>query len=207
MIVSHAHRFVFVAVPRTATHAVRRALEPHLDAGDWQQKNLHGVSRLPIPALAAQRHGHLSVAEARRHLPERLWRDYFKFAFVRNPFERFVSACFFLHRGQAEFARAPTLHMKRALARRPFRRRVLIRPQHSLLATDAGAIGVDYVGRFETLEASLAEIVALIGLPAASLEKTNASAHTGYAAYYDAELQRAVADFYSDDLAAFGYRF
>ena len=28
MIVSHRHRFVFFAVPRTGTHAVRTALQP-----------------------------------------------------------------------------------------------------------------------------------------------------------------------------------
>lgn len=207
VIVSHAHRFIFFAVPRTGTHAVRRALEPHLAADDWRQQNLHGAARLPIPALAARRHGHLSVSEVRGHLHESVWRSYFKFAFVRNPFDRFVSACFFLHRGRPEFARAPTLHMKRALSFTPFRRRVLIRPQRAMLDDGGGGLGVDYVGRFETLDASMDEIRGRIGLPALTLEKANASERGHYAAYYDAELERMVADFYADDLRAFGYRF
>ena len=32
MIISHAHRFIFFAVPRTGTHALRAALQPHLAA-------------------------------------------------------------------------------------------------------------------------------------------------------------------------------
>lgn len=207
MIVSHAHRFIFFAVPRTATHAVRQALAPQLGADDWQQKDLHGAARLPIAALAAKRHGHISVAEAERHLPARLWREYFKFAFVRNPFERFVSACFFLHRGREDFARAPTLHMKRALARPAFRRRVLIRPQHELLVDAAGAVALDYVGRFESLEGSMNALCARLGIAPVTLERANASSHGAYARYYDAELRDLVAELYRADLAAFGYGF
>lgn len=207
MIVSHAHRFVFFAVPRTGTHAIRHALAPHLQAGDWTQQNLHAATRLPIPALAAREHGHLGVAEVRAHVPAELWRSYFKFAVVRNPFDRFVSACFFLHRRRPEFTRAPTEHMKRALAFTPFRRRVLIRPQCELLTDADGSLGVDYVGRFETLAPSMREICAHLGLPAPRLERVNSAERGNYAAYYDAELEGLVADFYHEDLAAFDYRF
>lgn len=207
MIVSHAHRFMFFAVPRTGTHAIRRALAPHLHAGDWTQQNLHAPTRLPIPALAAREHGHLGVAEVRAQMPAEIWRTYLKFAVVRNPFDRFVSACFFLHRRRAEFTRAPTAHMKRALSHAPFRRRVLIRPQRELLADTDGSLGVDFVGRFETLATSMREICGRIGLPTLRLDRVNAAERGDYAAYYDAELEGLVADFYREDLAAFDYRF
>lgn len=207
MIVSHRHRFVFFAVPRTGTHAIRRALAPHLDAGDWQQKNLHGAARLPVPELAAIEHGHIGVDEARRYLPAEIWNGYLKFAFVRNPFDRFVSACFFLHRNQSAFAQSPVEHMKRALRRAAFRRRVLVRSQVAQLALADGTLGVDRIGRFETLEDSLAEIGAELGLPPLELARMNASTHEGYAKHYDAELRQHVAELYAEDLRAFGYAF
>lgn len=198
---------MFFAVPRTATHAIRRALAPHLHAGDWRQQNLHAAERLPIAELAAKEHGHLAVAEVEPHLPEHAWSSYFKFAFVRNPFDRFVSACFFLHRREPAFARAPTAHMKRALGRTRFRTRVLIRPQHALLSKADGHLGVDYVGRFETLQSSMNDACVRIGLPPLTLERTNAAARGSYAEYYDEELVQLVTELYRADLAAFGYRF
>lgn len=207
MIISHSGRFIFFAVPRTGTHAIREALQPMLQPGDWQQQNLYAKMRLPIPALAAKGHGHLSADEVRRHLPADVWRSYFKFALVRNPFDRFVSACFFLHRQQPEFARSPIPHMKRALSFERFRQRVLIRPQLALLRGADGSPALDYIGRFEDLQGAYDEICRHIRAPAATLEKRNASSRAGYTAYYDPELRERVARLYRDDLRTFGYAF
>ena len=49
MIVSHRHRFVFFAVPRTATHAVRAALADTLGPKDWRQEALTERVALPVP--------------------------------------------------------------------------------------------------------------------------------------------------------------
>ena len=92
MIISHKHRFIFFAQPRTGTHAIRAALQPHLGRDDWQQQALTGTLRLPIPELARVGHGHISLRQVQAHLPSEIWRRYFKFAMVRNPYERYVSA-------------------------------------------------------------------------------------------------------------------
>ena len=138
MIISHKHRFIFFAVPKTATHAIRQVLAPHLDEDDWQQQALFGKDQLPIPALAAIEHGHLSVRDVLPHLSADIWRDYFKFAFVRNPFDRFVWTCFFLFRKDPRFAQSATLNMTRALNRFKFRARVLVQPHSSLLTGTGG---------------------------------------------------------------------
>lgn len=51
VIISLARRFIFFAVPKTGTQAVRQALSVHLGPDDWQQHGLYGQARLPIPAL------------------------------------------------------------------------------------------------------------------------------------------------------------
>jgi len=95
VIISHKHRFVFFAVPRTATHAVRQALRLSLDEGDWEQQALFGKQSIPAPGIAAIGHGHISWRQLRAQLPAQIWSSYFKFGFVRNPFDRYVSSCFF----------------------------------------------------------------------------------------------------------------
>ena len=207
MIISHKHRFIFFAVPKTATHAIRQALSTQLGEGDWQQQALFGKNQLPIPALAAKEHGHLSVQEVLPYLSADVWRSYFKFAFVRNPFDRFVSTCFFLFRKEPEFAKAATTFMKRALDKRQFRERVLVRPQSSLLNRSDGELAVDFVGRFEDLQASYDEVCRRIGITTTNLEKRNVSEHDQYAGYYDEQLKQMVTDFYRDDLVNFSYQF
>ena len=107
LIISHKHKFIFFAVPKTATHTIRQALTPHMGEEDWEQQVLFGQDRaLPIPEIAALNHGHISVTQIQPHLSDEVWGSYFKFGFVRNPFDRYVSTCFFLHRDTPNFARS-----------------------------------------------------------------------------------------------------
>ena len=206
MIVSHRHKFIFLAVPRTGTHAVREALAPFLGEADWQQEALVRGTRSPVPMLARLGHGHVSARQAQAHLPGCMWRSYFKFAVVRNPYDRFVSVCAMLNKRNAGYAGNETAFMKRALGVPRFRARVLARPQAHLLTDAAGQVAVDFVGRFETLHCSFREACRRIGLPEVALRTVNATDHAPYRAYYDDELVRLVSRFFQEDFVAFGYR-
>ena len=209
MIISHAHRFIFFAVPKTGTQSIRQALGPHLAEGDWQQHALFGQARLPIAELAARGHGHLSVCDVAPLLPTEVWSTYFKFAFVRNPFERFVSAYVFLFRNSISLDHSPeelNEDMKAALHRRRFRQRVLIQPQSQLLEDREGKLAVDFIGRYENLEAEFEDVCQRLGIQA-SLPRTNPSEHVHFSRYYDPELRSMVADFYARDLQNFGYSY
>ena len=205
MIVSHRHRFVFFAVPRTGTHAVRAALRAFLGYEDWQQQSLTEQVRLPVPALAQSGHGHLTLRQVRSHLPETVWRDYFKFAIVRNPYDRFVSACAMLNRRNPDYLGRESAFMKRAIRVRRFQQRALVRPQGDMLEDEAGDLGMDFIGRYESLQQSFGEACRRIGIPEQPLARSNATDHRDYATYYDDELLRLVTDFYRPDFNSFDY--
>ena len=205
MIISHKHRFIFFAVPRTATHALRQALRPCLGADDWEQQALFGKQSIPVPGIAAIGHGHVSFQQLKDNLPAQTWSSYLKFGFVRNPFDRFVSTCFFLNRRNPDFAGNEVKFMRWAIGNERFRGRVLARPQYRLLTDENGALMMDYVGRYESLQESFDEICLRIGIAPSELGRRNESRHRRYACYYDASLQQAVADWYRKDFELFGY--
>jgi hypothetical protein len=209
MIISHRNRFIFTAIPKTGTHAVRQALRAHLGPEDHEQVGLFLQKRLPYAALAALRHGHLSLAQIRPHLGEAAFAAYFKFAFVRNPFDRFVSYCAFMTREDDEFARRPQKVMRHFLFKERPLDHLLFHPQHAFVTDARGALLTNAIGRVEEMQSSYEALCARIGLAPVPLERVNATQQrcSDYRIYYDRELIDGVADLYRRDLDLFGYRF
>jgi hypothetical protein len=207
MIVSHRYKFIFAAVPKTGTHSVRRALRQHLGPGDIEQVGLFVQKRFPYEALAKIGHGHISLEQVRPFIGEDAFSRYFKFAFVRNPFDRFISYCSFIAREGDLFGRDPKRVMRHFAIERPPTDHVLFYPQHVFLTGRDGALVVDKIGRVEDMQRSYDEIAERIGVPTARLEQLNGSRRDGYYAYYDQELIDAVARLYRRDLELFGYTY
>lgn len=208
MIISHRHRFIFAAVPKTGTHSVRQALREQLGDEDVEQVGLFVNKRFPWRDLAAIQHGHLSLRQVRPHLGEDAFNGYFKFAFVRNPFDRFVSYCAFMLRGGDVFQRQPREAMRHFLFGEPPEQHILFQPQALLLADEDGqTLLADSVGRVEDMQGSYDAICARIGIPSRPLERVNGSQHGDYRHYYDQALIDGVAARYAQDLELFGYTF
>jgi hypothetical protein len=206
MIISFEHKFVFAAVPKTGTHAVRQALRAHLGSEDMEQVGLFVQKKFPIPELAALQHGHISLQQLRPHLSPEQFDSFFKFAFVRNPFDRFVSYCSFMTRFKGEFLAQPQRVMAHFLQNPP-RQHVLFWPQNSFIVDSNGELLADYVGRVEKMQQSYDEIAKRIGIPSAQLEKVNTSTRSDFRSYYTPPLVEGVAKLYARDLELFGYEF
>ena len=205
MIISHQHKFIFFAVPRTGTHTLRQALYPYLGENDWEQQALFRQTKIPIDSIAQIGHGHISWQQLKKHLPKEQWQSYFKFAIVRNPYDRYVSVCTFLNRHNPEFKNSAVQFMKNALKQPRFQQRILVQPQFNMLSDELGESGMDFVGRYEDLQKSIDTIFNKIGIPRQALPHANASTHNAYMDYYDDELCNLVANHYQSDFELFDY--
>jgi hypothetical protein len=206
MIVSTAHKFIFAAIPKTGTHSIRRALRDHMSPEDWEQVGLFVQRAFPIPELARIGHGHITLAQLKPHMSPEDFASFFKFAFVRNPFDRFVSYASFITREVGHFDRDPQKVMRYFLANPPWNH-ILFRPQHEFVTDGKGELLTDFIGRVETMQQSYDEIAARIGIPTATLDVVNSSRRSDYRQYYDQALIDGVAKLYARDLELFGYEF
>lgn len=207
MIISSLHRFVFVAIPKTGTHSVRQALREQMGPDDMEQVALFVDKSLPFPELAKLGHGHISLRELRPHMSAEDFASFFKFAFVRNPFDRFVSYCSFMTRTGDAFERDPKAVMRHFLFTAPPMRHILFAPQYHFVTGADGALLTDMIGRVEQMQESYDAICAKIGIATKELAKTNTSKRGDYRSYYDQQLVDGVARLYARDLELFGYQF
>lgn len=195
-------------MPKTGTHAVRQALREQLGDEDVEQVGLFVNKRFPWDDLAALRHGHLALHQVRPYLGDEAFAGYFKFAFVRNPFDRFVSYCAFMLRGGDDFLQRPREVMHHFLFAAPPEQHILFQPQASLLVGEDGkTLLTDVIGRVEDMQASYDAICAHIGIPSRPLDRVNESPRGDYRQYYDQTLIDGVAARYARDLDLFGYTF
>lgn len=84
MILSHTHKFIFICSSRVGTTSMEGVLQP-LQEGEEYDFGAWGL----FPPK------HVPAAMLKGALPEKIWNEYFKFAFVRNPWDWFVSQWFY----------------------------------------------------------------------------------------------------------------
>lgn len=207
MIISHQHRYIFFAVPKTGTHSVRQALREQMGEQDLEQVGLFVKKRFPFPEFANIQHGHISAVEIRPVVGEDVFNGYLKFGFVRNPYDRFVSYCAFMARDTNYMEVSPVAFMKHVVRVLKPVDQMLYRPQHTFLTNADGSLAMDIVGRNETMQASYDAICARLGTPTAELGRANASKHRPWQEYYDKDLVGWVGEVYQKDLELFDYRF
>lgn len=164
-------------------------------------------SRTILAQLRAQ-----GLHQAERHAmryPYRRFRGHFAFAFVRNPWDRFVSC--WAHRAVAEdtfglgdqgadFAAFVDFVAGRDLTRGD--------PHLQLQVAQIDMGRVDFIGRFETFTEDLSQVFDRLGLDLDTTAHLNRSDHQAdYRSHYTAETAAKVGDLYAADVDALGYSF
>lgn len=191
--------------------------------------------RYAVPDVTSCGPRHMGARGARRRLKD--WDEYYRFAFVRNPWDRLVS-WYSMMEGTRKAREGEPLpaHARLRLRRRPllshavevleedptfeaflkqctgeFRKDGAVysftRNQADYLTDRNGRLLVDFVGRFERLEADVAAVFAEIGLGEPKLPHANKSKRGHYSGYYTPETARIVAERFAKDIDYFGYEF
>jgi len=138
------------------------------------------------------------------------WDKYYKFCFVRNPYDLAVSD-YKWRTKRIKHGRYTFKDFLREIEGRQFSRNgPTSRYSNWPACTIRDQICVDYVGRYENLYADLAEALGEIGLPFKEelLPHTKNSTHPGdYRKWYGKEEKELVTKLYKKEIDAFGYSF
>ncbi len=150
------------------------------------------------------------------------WMQHFKFAFVRNPYDRAVSAWQMFANGMqnsvwqhpqdqkgVSFKRFLELAMDDSVAFDGARLTTEEKIRHHAIPQTHKFNCLqfaDFVGRFESFEEDFKKIAARIGHPVEKLPHWNRTQReANFMSYYDAEAKSIVEDFYREDFAQLNY--
>jgi hypothetical protein len=140
--------------------------------------------------------------------------DFYSFAFVRNPWQRLASLYAFTAAGKADPVLYPEFYAAAGQVRkggigeflRRFADHPLMSPQSDWVCLD-GAVGVDFLGRFESLRTDWETVCARLGIDHATLPLSNQSGAHDYRRMFTDADAAAAADQFRADIELFGYQF
>ena len=202
--INHQYRCVFVHIPKTAGKSIQRFF-----GMEWQK--------------------HKDLSRYAEELERQLFESYFKFAVVRNPWDRILSDYNFQKKKKSNpddklFAlddrgrtRKFAEWVETALSK-PFHYEARRwggevspgihrwSPQLDWISLN-GKIAVDCVLRMESLQEDFQGVLRILGQPSEELPCRNWKFHAHYSHYYDEGTKKMVGDYYAKDIEAFGYRF
>ncbi len=209
MLISDSHKFIFVHVYKTAGTSIRQALSAYaqplkrplclrvlrrLGAQQLAQKN-------PLMAI----HHHSSARQIQAAFTPGEFEQFYKFAFVRNPWDWQVSLYHHMLKEEShhQYELAKSFEsFDQYIHWRVNNKRL----QKDFVADEGGNLIVDFVGHLETLEPDFTLVCDRLGLNC-QLSHLNRSAHKDYRSYYTPETAALVAEAFKADIEFFGYNF
>jgi hypothetical protein len=164
--------------------------------------------------------GHADISTYQIVFSPKEFEDYFKFTIVRNPWDRLVSAFLFLTSGgmNERDKRWADEHISQYKTFQDFVLQWLnpdsmklsahFRPQCHFICLGRQNVAVDFVGRYENLEADFAYICKQLNVYA-TLERLNSTSlkRNDFREYYTDETRLRVSQLYADDIRMLGYSF
>lgn len=205
--ISHSRRCIFVHIPKTGGTSIESLIWPQPRSVDdlWMGFIDKHHNKYQTGGLQ-----HLLATQIRSEVGPEIFASYYKFSFVRNPWDRAVSQ-YSSMAGREDLREF--IGMKRDASFKTYlsliasRRHVQWEPQVNFLHDSTGELIVDYVGRFEAFAASVSHALETIGIEAKTIPHTQKSWRGKYGTYYDDESRELIARMYKEDIEAFGYSF
>lgn len=203
----HTHKAIFLHIPKTAGSSIEVALNT------TEQTNAGAIDEATgkFYPITTGREKHFDARAYRKHYGRKIWRNYFKFTVVRNPWQR-IHSWWWNNKEVTGAVSLPFSEFVRTSLETSSPLPKSLRPQINWITSDNGEVEMDYICRFEDIESDFREVCRLIKAPLVELprvlvENRNPASRRHYTEDYDAELVELVAAVYAEDISFFNYPF
>jgi hypothetical protein len=212
-VISHRHKCIFVQIPKTGSTSIRailgKAISPHLNL--WEIKMLMerywlvrgGRKNRVLESL------YLTLPKEKRlERGREQFNNYFKFGFVRNPWDRVVSL----------YERKEALELRNKMSFEEFVDWIQYssatcvhssphRYQLDWFVDPNGTVLADFIGRFERLEEDWKIVARKLGVSEGLPHSRPNPRKRHYTEYYNGKTRAMIAEKFKVDIEHFGYQF
>ena len=184
MFINHKHKFIFIHIPKNAGTSIRNSF------------NINGYDK----KVVSKRYPHSTCSEIKKYIGDNIWNEYYKFSFVRNPFDRLVSFYHFHKSDQYKHK----VGRERAYTQ-SFKDWVIDTKDKNVIQTQSDYLDeqINFIGSFENLQEDFNLVCNQMDILPYKLPHYNQSQHDSWDTYYDDELTDFVLNRYQKDFINF----
>jgi len=208
MLISDSHKFIFIHIRKSAGGSIKDTLKP---VSIVLNKSRKAKIKSRFLKLETNYHEfafrqHCSILKVKEVMPKAIFNDYFKFAFVRNPYTRLVSEYEYIKRH-------PDHGRHKKVNKMNFREYIQYQSKRSdahqikMLADKKGELQMDFIGKYENLQEDWNYICSKLNIASTELSHRKKAAKVNYADYYNDENRDVVSKLWKKDLEVFGYNY
>ena len=179
--------FCFIHVGKVAGTAIRNSLSEKLGIHHFKSPGYFG----PLKGTSGTR-----AIDYERALGPETFDQLFSFAFVRNPWDRILSWYFYDDFGINDFSSWQEAFFSKGGM-----------TQMDYLKSSSGEIAVDFIGRYENLQADWRRVCTCIHAPPFTLPIINASSKQQNRQQYTSEQRDWVQKNFAEEISYFSYTF
>ena len=190
--INHDHKFIFVHIPKTGGTSIEYFFTKETEVN----------------------YKHFSPLDWQKHFPKE-WSNYFKFSSVRNPWDKVVSQWAMQSQRHGKENFKSFKEFVKYTTGFPLRPQLwyLSDPKHTSHKDiiDYVESNINFIIRFENLQADFNKLCAKVGVNAAALphkyDSTAIRKGRPYQEYYDTEIKDIISRIYNIDIEYFQYEF
>ena len=201
--------FLFIHIPKSGGNSIQNVLRYYSEDEILLSAPHHdGVERFEVRSRRYPFRKHSTLADYQKALPSDVYDRLFKFAVLRNPWERMVSWYFSPGRGVANWDKS---EFKKLILRTPTAVSYIkvdnVPSQASASSRENQVHNLERLIDFTDLEKGFFEVCDIVGIPRIKLPIRNKSHRKHYTHYYDSELIKIVNERFQQDVELGNFKF
>lgn len=205
--ISREHECIFVHIPKCGGSSIEEMLwpPPRGEGELWGGFVDRYHNKYQTGGLQ-----HLMAWQIRMEAGPEVFRRYYKFSMVRNPWDKVVSQFLFMRRRpdlRDYLGMALSDPLEKYLELIAKRVHVQWEEQHKFLCDEQGTPLVDFVGRFERFEEDVRKALEELDVTFEAVPHLRKSERRPYREYYSYRTRKMVANIYHRDIELFEYQY
>ena len=205
--ISHEYKCIFIHIPKCGGTSIEDVIWPMPRKTEdlWMGFINKIENKYQTGGLQ-----HLKAWQIKKEVGHDIFDHYFKFSFVRNPWDKVISQYTYVQHRQdilnyMGLKKGDSL--KQYLSAIQKKKHIQTEQQHKFIMNEDGDLLVDFLGRLEQFESDAQTIFNQLDIHIDQIPHSKKSARKPYSEHYDQESKEIVANIYARDIEIFDYTF